>query len=213
MIVEKALTQPTRFVFLIKIFSCVSILIALFLLFNCVSAQTAPNPKNTSKSQDTKEKVVNNTKGLQLEEQTRRDVESLVLKWTNEERKKHKLPALTTSLLLGKLGQAHSLNQAKAALMAHDSDKFPKGWQTFQERMKKLRYTGSVTYAENVFWTNQPLPLSSSGRSDYARKMVLAWMSSEGHRKNILHPKFSRMGIGCSGGYVTQLFASQEPKN
>lgn len=207
------LTRPKSFLSLMTFFTCVSILAVSLLLFDSASAQNTTNPKNTPKPQAAKEKPINDTKGSQLEEQTRLDVESLVLKWTNEERKKRKLPVLTTSISLGKLGQVHSLNQAKAALMAHDSDKFPKGWQTFQERMKKLHYTGSVTYAENVFWTNQPLPLSSSGRSDYARKMVQAWMSSEGHRKNIIHPKFSRMGIGFSQGYVTQLFASQDPKN
>ncbi|MCX5873983.1 MAG: CAP domain-containing protein [Deltaproteobacteria bacterium] len=210
---KDVLARPTRFVYLMIFFRCFLALVVSFLLFHSASAETTPSSKNTPKPQTGKEKVINDTKGLQLEEQTRQDVEWLVLKWTNEERRKRKLPALTTSLLLGKLGQVHSLNQAKADLMAHDSDKFPKGWQTFGERMKKLRYVGPVTYAENVFWTNQPLPLSSSGRSDYARKMVQAWMSSEGHRKNILHPKFSRMGIGFCQGYVTQLFASQEPKN
>ncbi|MFH0960993.1 MAG: CAP domain-containing protein, partial [Pseudomonadota bacterium] len=79
-----------------------------------------------------------------IEENSRRDIESYVLKWTNQERKKRRLPILETNPTLGKLAQIHSRNQAKSGLMAHDSVKFPQGWQTFEERMKKLRFVPPI---------------------------------------------------------------------
>ena len=152
-------------------------------------------------------------KGLTLEEQTRRDIESLVLKWTNVEREKREIPALKTSPLLWKLSQIHSRNQATSGVMAHASENFPKGWRTFEERMKKLKFVPPMVFGENVFWSSANLPSKATERNDYARKMVQAWMSNEKNRKNILNPTFSLIGVGFSEGYVTQLFASKEPKD
>ncbi len=146
-----------------------------------------------------------------IEENTRRRIESYVLKWTNQERKKRSLPILKTNLFLGKLAQIHSRNQAESGMMAHDSEKFPEGWRTFEERMKKLRFVPPVTFGENVFWSSAGPPHGASEQNDYARRMVQAWMTSEDHRKNILNAKFARMGVGILSGYVTQLFASQDP--
>ena len=38
--------------------------------------------------------------------------------------------------------------------------------------------------------------------------VVNAWMNSAGHRKNILNPSFTRIGVGyvASGNYWTQMF-------
>jgi len=177
-----------------------------------VFAEIAQNLSNSITQHNYEGKLSNKTKGPEVEERSRRDIEGLILKWTNEERKKRAIPALMISGLLGKLAQQHSRNQAGAGLMAHNSEKFPKGWQTFGERMKKLHFSGSAAYGENVFWTSAKLPLISSSRNDYSRKVVQAWMSSPGHRRNILNPKFTRMGGGFYDGYVTQLFASQDPK-
>lgn len=38
-------------------------------------------------------------------------------------------------------------------------------------------------------------------------QVVAGWMNSEGHRKNILNPKFTAIGVGyLEGGYWTQFF-------
>ena len=38
--------------------------------------------------------------------------------------------------------------------------------------------------------------------------VVKGWMNSEGHRKNILNPSFTQIGVGyvASGNYWTQMF-------
>ncbi|MFH0957450.1 MAG: CAP domain-containing protein, partial [Pseudomonadota bacterium] len=73
------------------------------------------------------------------------------------------------------------------------------------------RFVPPIIVGENVFWSSARLPSEASKRNDYARKMVKAWMTSENHRKNILNPNFSRIGVGFFNGYVTQLFTSQDP--
>jgi uncharacterized protein YkwD len=79
-----------------------------------------------------------------IEENTRKDIELYVLKWTNQERQRRRLPILKINPILGKLAQIHSRNQATSGVMAHDSDNFPKGWRTFEERMKKLNFVSII---------------------------------------------------------------------
>lgn len=143
-------------------------------------------------------------------DRSREELERFILKWTNQERANNKLPTLRTNIDLGRLAQIHSQDQAKVRLMAHNSEKFPKGRQTFDERMKTLQFPRPVTFGENIFWTSQKFPATLSGRDEYAHKIVRAWMNSPGHRKNILNPEFKSMGIGFSDGYVTQLFSSRQ---
>ena len=143
-------------------------------------------------------------------DQSRVELERFILKWTNQERTHRKLPTLRTNIALGMLAQTHSQDQARARLMAHNSDKFPTGRQTFDERMKTLKFQKPVIYGENIFWTSRGYPATLSGRDEYAHKIVRAWMNSPGHRKNILNPEFKSMGIGFFDGYVTQLFSSRE---
>ncbi len=141
------------------------------------------------------------------------NIESLILKWTNAERRKRHIPLLKISAPLNRLAEAHSRNQARTGIMGHNSEKFPKGWQTFDERIKRLHFSAPATYGENIFWTSAKLPLSMAGLDNYCRKAVQAWMSSPGHRRNILSVKFGLMGLGYCNGYITQLFASQSHKD
>ncbi|MGC8660331.1 MAG: CAP domain-containing protein [Desulfomonilaceae bacterium] len=139
------------------------------------------------------------------------DIQSLILKWTNRERSIRRIPLLKISGPLNKLAYAHSLNQARAGTMGHNSDKFPQGWRTFGQRIAKLHFSGPASYGENIFWSSAKLPSTIAGLDQYCRKVVQEWMDSPGHRKNILSVKFRLMGLGYCDGYMTQLFASQGP--
>jgi|GEM_PF-3177944 len=185
----------------------------LFPISNAIGSSLEQIPKDFNVSVRDTHTTKNSDKvsAQNIEENTRKDIELYVLKWTNQERQRRRLPILKINPTLGKLAQIHSRNQATSGVMAHDSDNFPKGWRTFEERMKKLKFVPPMVFGENVFWSSANLPSKATERNDYARKMVHAWMTSEKHRKNILHPNFSRMGIGILDGYVTQLFASRDP--
>ena len=63
-----------------------------------------------------------------------------------------------------------------------------------------IEYT---TYSENNYWSSAPRT---------AQHIVDGWMSSPGHRANILNPTFTHIGVGlagnaASGYYCTQVFA------
>jgi uncharacterized protein YkwD len=57
---------------------------------------------------------------------------------------------------------------------------------------------------ENIAWSDTSLP---------AEKIMKGWMDSEPHRKNILNPDFTEIGIGVARNdqgetYYTQVFAT-----
>lgn len=105
--------------------------------------------------------------------------EKQLLDLTNQERKKHDLPALTASPLLFKVARAHSANMAKQNKMSHELD----GKKSAQ-RVKEAGYRYLST-GENIAFGNYPL-----------EKLMEAWMGSKLHRANILNKKFTEIGLG-----------------
>jgi uncharacterized protein YkwD len=99
---------------------------------------------------------------------------------------------------LNSAAQAHSNEQAARNLMTHYSANGSNGGQ----RMAAAGYAWRA-WAENI----------AAGQADAATAMN-AWMTStEGHRENILNPRYTDMGVGLAysaGGvpYWTQDFAS-----
>ena len=64
----------------------------------------------------------------------------------------------------------------------------------FQQLLKIYRYSA---IAENV----------AQGQKNPSQ-VVNAWMKSPGHRKNILSPKYTEIGVGYSNNYWTQVFGN-----
>ena len=101
-------------------------------------------------------------------------------------------PALTSA------AQAHSNYQASVNTMTHSSANGASGGQ----RMAAAGYAWRA-WAENI----------AAGQQDAASAMA-AWMgSTEGHRENILNPRYTDMGVGLAYSangtpYWTQDFAS-----
>jgi|ERR1019366_3059700 uncharacterized protein YkwD len=116
---------------------------------------------------------------------------------TNQERKKEKTPELKLNPALSKIARAHSENMARQGKMAHTlDDKTP---------FDRLRAAGYIYLkaGENVAAGDEKASLPI---------LMKAWMDSEGHRKNILEPGFTEIGVGIAHDkngqvYYTQLFA------
>jgi uncharacterized protein YkwD len=113
---------------------------------------------------------------------------------TNQERKKHDLPALKPSPLLFKIARAHSANMAKQHKMDHVLD-----GKKSADRVKAAGYRYLST-GENIAFGNYP-----------PEKLMEAWMGSKLHRANILNKKFTEIGLGIVPDkegvpYFTQLF-------
>jgi uncharacterized protein YkwD len=122
--------------------------------------------------------------------------EKEVVDLTNLERKKKDLPPLKPSPLLFKIARDHSANMAKQGKMEHILDK-----KTPFQRILAAGY--DYMYAgENI----------AEADKDYTGKdIVKDWMESEKHRKNIMYPEFTEIGVGIIPGkknllYYTQVF-------
>ncbi len=122
------------------------------------------------------------------------DLERDILNRTNAERKKKDLPELKPNPKLFAAARKHSDHMARLDKLAHELEgsKLP-------DRIKEAGYPGSYV-GENA----------AAGLMD-ADEVVMGWMNSEGHRRNILDGKFTEIGIGiakASNGtlYFTQVF-------
>ncbi|MGW3956707.1 CAP domain-containing protein [Streptomyces sp. NPDC004752] len=117
-----------------------------------------------------------------------------IVKLVNDERSKAGCSALTLNDTLSKAAQAHSEDMAAHQNMSHTgSDGSAPG-----DRITKAGYTWSA-YGENVAY-GYPTP----------EQVMAAWMSSPGHKANILNCSFKDIGVGLAqpGGYWTQDFGT-----
>lgn len=134
------------------------------------------------------------------------EMEQLILRYTNRERKEHGLHPLASSPALSFLARNQSRNMCSTGHFQHESDSFPKGWRRFGDRLRAVRLKfGGENIAYRTF----------SGEPDrWARAIIEGWMNSSEHRKNILGPQYRFVGVGvapCKNGivYAGQVFSSR----
>ncbi|MEU6553456.1 CAP domain-containing protein [Streptomyces sp. NPDC046915] len=121
-------------------------------------------------------------------------VAARVIQLVNAERAKVGCSALTSNATLAKAAQAHSADMAAHQNMSHTgSDGSSPG-----DRITRAGYSWSA-YGENVAY----------GYST-PEQVMAGWMSSPGHRANILNCSFKQIGVGLAqpGSYWTQDFGT-----
>jgi uncharacterized protein YkwD len=101
------------------------------------------------------------------------------------------LPALVIDLRLCEAARGHSSDMERLKFFSHESP--VAGKKTFGERAKQM---GTTASGENIFAG------ASSGKSADE-----GWFHSPGHHRNQMG-NFSRVGVGRSGTYFTQMFGS-----
>lgn len=115
----------------------------------------------------------------------------------NTARARERLGFVTHDLLLDRAAQTHVADLAARAVLSHGSG--PDNVLTVGDRVTAQGYTWSLV-AENVAF----------GQRD-PTEVFEAWMTSEGHRANILHPDITQFGFGGAsnhiGPYWVQVFA------
>lgn len=132
------------------------------------------------------------------------EMETSVLRYTNEERTKRALDPLQASPALGFLAVQHARHMCGTGSLKHESLAFPVGWQKFFQR---LQIIGLSAGGENIAYrTVQAIP------DQWAKAIVDGWMKSPNHRKNILRCEFRYVGVGVvpcakSIAYVSQVFS------
>jgi len=103
-----------------------------------------------------------------------------VVKYTNTERAKAGLPALTTNNLLNQAAQTHSQKMATQDFYDHQGE----DGKWHDDRITATGYDADYS-SENIA-AGQTTP----------KQVVESWMSSSGHRRNILSPEVTQIGVG-----------------
>ena len=120
------------------------------------------------------------------------DFEGEVVRLVNVIRKEHGLGALTENWELSRVARYKSKDMHDLGYFSHTSP-------TYGSPFDMMRAFGLAyrTAGENIAM-GYPTP----------EAVVDGWMNSEGHRKNILNPAFTVIGVGyvAEGNYWTQMF-------
>lgn len=143
----------------------------------------------------------------------------------NQERRKHGLSLLIFDLKLSDIARGHSKDMAERNFFSHETPegKTPTDRGSIVGYNSRKDYGNYYTYglAENIFMSNlyhsviyyNGVPQYNwMNQNDIAQLTVSGWMSSPGHRKNILTSTYDKEGIGAAVSlernevYVTQNF-------
>lgn len=121
------------------------------------------------------------------------------LRIINGIRKKHRLPKLRAYYALDKIAKGHSKYMARHHTCNHNC---------FSSRAARVRQvTGKGYVGENCY----QFPARKYNKK-VAFRLVRGWMKSPGHRRNLLNPNYTKIGIGIVSrkGYIyaTQIFSS-----
>lgn len=106
-----------------------------------------------------------------------------VLALVNAERAKVGAAPLTWDSTLAKIAEDYSVDMVKTNNFSHTG----KDGSTLGSRLAKGGVKYTTTAGENIAFGQKT-----------AKAVVESWMKSEGHKANILNPKFTKMGVGVA---------------
>jgi uncharacterized protein YkwD len=137
---------------------------------------------------------------------TESQAEQLIIALVNGQRQQSGLPALSEDALLASLAKEHSISMVEHNFFSHD--RYP------GERSFSYGQLPGTIRGENIAMipTRQYVPGPYLSLQEVCAWAVSLWMSSPGHRANILRSSFTRTGVGVAfseGGdylYITQMF-------
>lgn len=116
----------------------------------------------------------------------------------NEIRVKNNLPPLKWNETLERVAQAHAEDMARRNYFSHES---PEG-KTFRDRLTKAGYVPRIISqngAKIMVFGGENLFLfggTPESADQVVNEAIKGWMSSKGHRENILRKEFALTGIG-----------------
>ena len=117
---------------------------------------------------------------------------------SNKEREKQGAPPLSVDRYLEEAALGHSEEMARLNYFSHTSP--VEGRESSAKRIK-LTGCNARKMGENLAFSSYPF-------NTLAERTVQGWMNSPGHRRNLLDPSFTHIGIGVAKGngkhYITQ---------
>ncbi|MDY0395785.1 CAP domain-containing protein [Virgibacillus halophilus] len=148
--------------------------------------------KQPAKQQTTEQSTEDQKQSASSKQQGLSDYEQQVVDLTNQERAKEGLKPLKADVELSKVAREKSHDMAVNGYFSHNSPTYGSPFD-----MMKSWGISYNTAGENIA-KGQKTP----------QEVVNAWMNSEGHRANIMNPKFTKIGVGYSsqGNIWTQQF-------
>ncbi len=155
---------------------------------------------NTTPIQDSNIKPsMKNTPAVTPQLLAQSDIQAQLLQLLNAERQKIGAPPLRISSQLAQAAQRHADDMAKNNFLSHEGS----DGSTMESRIQETGYAFSAI-AENVAG-GQPTPES----------VIQTWLNSSGHRRNMLNPEYTEIGIGYATNsssqythYWTQVFGT-----
>ena len=120
-------------------------------------------------------------------EEQMRQVEQEIIRLTNEARREQGLHELTVDPVLTEVARERAQQ-----LPGNYSHYRPNGEPLAREVAARRGYGNPKALGENIA---RSLPTDAS---QDRRGLTSRWLRSEGHRANILHPAFSRIGVGIA---------------
>jgi uncharacterized protein YkwD len=143
-----------------------------------------------------------------------KELERRIFQLTNEARRLHRLPALDPDDNLAAKAREKSDDMLMNNYFSHTN---PEG-KTLKDRLQeeKPAFIRTISRIGENIYMGSKLDYAVDIKTQ-ARLIVDGWMTSPGHRRNILDPNFTLMGIGVSARdnmcYATQIFAGVNPRS
>lgn len=122
-----------------------------------------------------------------------KELERQVLKLTNEARRKHGLPSLEPDEMLTEMARQHSDDMLQRNYFSHTN---PDGKDMKDHLLEAPAASRGIARAgENIYGGRGQ---DCSDTKTMSRVIVDGWMTSPGHRANILNPDYTHLGVGVS---------------
>lgn len=125
-----------------------------------------------------------------------KDVEKGIVRFTNDVRRQHGLPVLSREPTLNRIARAHSEDMLANNYFNHVGQ----DGSTPHQRITSGYPFPLLMTGENIWAASGTHPLETERM---ARIIVDTWMSSAGHRENILKPDFTDLGVGVASSGKT----------
>ncbi|MBU4232974.1 MAG: CAP domain-containing protein [Proteobacteria bacterium] len=142
-----------------------------------------------------------------------KELERRIFQLTNEARHKNGLPTLDWDSGLAVKAREKSDDMIKNNYFSHISPDGKTLKDRFQEE-KPASIRNISRIGENIYMGDR-LDYSTDIKTQ-ARLIVDGWMTSPGHRRNILDPKYTHLGVGVAAKdkmcYATQIFVGMKSR-
>jgi uncharacterized protein YkwD len=122
-----------------------------------------------------------------------KELERRIFKLTNEARQKNGLPSLDPDETLAATSRQHSDDMLKRDYFSHTSPDGKTLKDRYSDAPAKARTMGRI--GENIYGGSGQ---NYADTKTMARVIVDGWMTSPGHRANILTPQYTHLGVGVS---------------